>query len=133
MSNATESAIRAYFEAFNAHDAEGMIATLAENVVHDINEGGQEVGVDAFRKFKAHMDDCYSEQIADLVVMTNGSRGAAEFVVNGTYLRTDEGLPEATGQTYSIPCAAFFDVVDDKITRVTSYYNLRGWIAAISG
>lgn len=133
MSNPTEIAIRAYFEAFNAHDAEGMIATLAEDVVHDINEGGQEVGVDAFRKFKAHMDHCYSEQIADLVVMTNGTRGAAEFVVNGTYLRTDEGLPEATGQTYSIPCAAFFEVVEGKITRVTSYYNLRGWIAAIGG
>lgn len=130
----TDAAIRGYFDAFNAHDAAALLATLDENVVHDINEGGREVGIEAFRKFKAHMDDCYSEQIRKLVVMTNGCRGAAEFVVDGTYIKTDEGLPEATGQTYSIPCAAFFEVKDGKIVRVTSYYNnLRNWIQAVSG
>lgn len=128
----TEPLIQAYFDAFNRHDAEGMIATLAEDVVHDINEGGREVGKDAFRRFKTHMDDCYREQIVDLVIMTNGDRGAAEFTVNGEYLKKDGDLPEAKGQRYSIPCAAFFEVKGDKIVRVTSYYNLRGWTAAIS-
>lgn len=128
----TQSLIQAYFDAFNRHDAEAMLATLAEDVAHDINEGGREVGKDAFRRFKAHMDECYREQIVDLVIMTQGERGAAEFTVNGEYLKKDGDLPEANGQTYSIPCAAFFEVKGDKITRVTSYYNLRGWTAAIS-
>lgn len=128
----TETLIQSYFDAFNRHDAEGMLATLAEDVVHDINEGGREVGKDAFRRFKAHMDDCYREQIRDLVIMVNGARGAAEFTVEGEYLKRDGDLPEATGQRYSIPCAAFFEVRGDKIVRVTSYYNLRGWTAAIS-
>jgi steroid delta-isomerase-like uncharacterized protein len=128
----TESLIRAYFDAFNRHDAEGMLATLAEDVVHDINEGEREVGKDAFRRFKAHMDECYREQIVDLVVMTNGARGAAEFTVQGEYIKQDGDLPAATGQRYAIPCAAFFEVRDGQIVRVTSYYNLRGWIAAIS-
>lgn len=128
----TESLIRAYFDAFNRHDAEGMLATLADDVVHDINEGGTEVGKDAFRKFKAHMDDCYREQIKDLVVMVTGNRGAVEFTCEGEYLKTDGSLPDAHGQRYAIPAAAFFEVRDGKIGRVTSYYNLRGWIAAIS-
>lgn len=125
--------IRAYFDAFNQHDADGMLATLADDVAHDINEGGREVGKAAFRAFKAHMDDCYREQIRDLVIFENGTRGAAEFVVEGEYLKTDEGLPEATGQKYAIPCAAFFEEKDGKLVRVTSYYNLQGWIQAIGG
>lgn len=128
----TESLIRAYFDAFNRHDAEALLGTLSEDVIHDINEGGREVGKDAFRKFKAHMDDCYREQITDLCVMVNGNRGSVEFTCSGTYLKTDGGLVEATGQTYSIPAAAFFEVAEGKIARVTSYYNLREWIAAVS-
>jgi hypothetical protein len=38
----------------------------------------------------------------------DGTRAAAEFVVNGTYLATDEGLPEARGQTYVLPAGGFF-------------------------
>ncbi|MGV3618175.1 MAG: ketosteroid isomerase-related protein [Fimbriimonas sp.] len=128
----TESLVQAYFDAFNRHDAEGLLATLSEEVIHDINEGGREIGKDAFRAFKAHMDECYREQIRDLVIMTNGDRGAAEFTVEGEYIKTDGPLPEAKGQRYSIPCAAFFEVRDGKIVRVTSYYNLQGWTKAIS-
>lgn len=130
--NETERLIRAYFKAFNAGDPEALLATLDENVVHDINEGPSEVGREVFRRFKAHMDRCYRETIVDLVVMTSGERGAAEFTVDGAYVGTDAPLPEAHGQTYSIPAAAFFVVHAGKITRVTSYYNLQGWIAAIS-
>ncbi len=93
----TETLIRAYFDAFNRHDAEGLLATLSEDVAHDINEGGREVGKEAFRRFKAHMDRCYREQITDLVVMTNGSRGAAEFIVNGEYLTDRRGPSRGEG------------------------------------
>lgn len=128
----TEQLIRAYFDAFNAHDAEAMLATLSDDVIHVINEGPTEVGIDKFRAFKAHMDDCYREHISDLCVMVNGDRGAAEFTCSGTYLKTDGNLTPARGQTYAIPAAAFFEVKDGKITRVTSYYSLKGWLEAVS-
>lgn len=129
----TRGLIEAYFERFNGHDAEGMLGLLTEDVVHDINEGEREVGIEAFRAFKAHMDECYREQISDLVVMVNGNRGAAEFTCSGVYLKTDGGLPEANGQEYAIPAAAFFECRDGKIVRITSYYSLKGWTAAVSG
>jgi steroid delta-isomerase-like uncharacterized protein len=131
--NETERLIRAYFDAFNAHDSESRLVLLDENVRHDINEGGTEVGVEAFRRFIDHMAPRYREQVRDLVVMTAGGNGAAEFICEGEYVGTDEGLPEAKGQRYAIPAAAFFEVERGKITRVTSYYNLRGWIEAIGG
>lgn len=128
-----ESLIKGYFDAFNRHDLEGMLALLSDDVQHDINEGPTEYGIDAFRAFKTHMDRCYREQISELVVMVAGNRGATEFLCSGEYLQSDAGLPAANGQRYAIPAAAFFEVSSGKITRITSYYNLKGWIRAVGG
>lgn len=128
----TRELITAYFEAFNRHDAEGLLALLSNDVVHDINEGGTEVGIDKFRAFKAHMDECYREQIRDMVVMVEGDRGCCDFICDGTYIKTDGNLPAAKGQSYSIPGCAIFTCENGKITKIVSYYNLRNWIAAVS-
>lgn len=124
--------MRDYVEAFNRHDALGMIATLADDVVHEINEGETQVGAGQFRKFKAHMDECYREQLLEVVYFANGNRGAIEFICKGEYIKTDTGLPEATGQKYAIRAAAFFEESNGKLSRVTSYYSLKGWVEAIS-
>ena len=55
-------------------------------------------------------------------------RGAAEFTVNGEYLATDEGLPEAKGQKYVLPAGAF-EIRDGKVARISNYHNLNDWIA----
>lgn len=127
--------IRAYYDAFNRGDREAMLALLTDDVAHDINQGGRETGKEAFRRFLAHMDRCYRERLHDIVVMVSadGSRAAAEFVVEGTYLATDEGLPPAQGQTYRLPAGTFFAIQDGKIARVTTYYNLKDWIAQVGG
>lgn len=124
-----------YYAAFNARDWEGMLACLADDVAHDINQGGRQDGKDAFRAFLAHMERCYSETLDGIVVMArdDGTRGSAEFIVHGTYLSTDEGLPEATGQTYVLPAGAFFELSGSLISRVTVYYNLPDWERQVLG
>ena len=67
-----------------------------------------------------------------IFVSEDGARAAAEYVVNGTYLETDEGLPEANGQTYRLPAGSFFTLKDGKIARVTTYYNLADWVRQVS-
>ena len=131
----TTPLIERYYAAFNASDAQGMLALLTEDVRHDINEGETQTGVEAFRAFLARMDAHYREQAQDLVVMTSadGTRAAAEFMIHGEYLRTDAGLPEARGQRYVLPVGAFFDIRDGKIARVTNYYNLAEWTRQVSG
>jgi steroid delta-isomerase-like uncharacterized protein len=76
----------------------------------------------------------YREELKDMVVFANdeGNRAAAEFVVHGTYLKTDPGLPEAKGQRYVLPAGGFFDLRDGKIARITTFYNLNDWIAQVS-
>lgn len=132
---ATETLIRSYYAAFNAGDAEAMLALLTEDVAHDINQGARETGKAAFRSFLKRMDAHYREQLQDIVVLCEGSgqRAAAEFTVHGTYLATDAGLPEALGQTYVLPVGAFFELRDGLIARISNYYNLADWIAQVEG
>ena len=129
----TVALIRRYYDLFNAGDRPGLLALLDDAVVHDINHGVTEVGRDTFGAFLQRMDRSYAEQVEELVVMASddGTRAAAEFYIRGTYLATDEGLPEATGQTYWLRVGAFFDVKDGRILRVTNYYNLNDWLRQI--
>lgn len=134
MSQATVQLLQNYYEAFNAQDMDTFLSLLTDDVVHDINQGDREVGKDAFSVFMDRMNKNYKETIVDIVVMSNtaGDRAAVEFTVLGEYLATDEGLPEANGQTYKLPAGAFFDIRDGKVARVTNYYNLGDWIAQVS-
>jgi steroid delta-isomerase-like uncharacterized protein len=131
----TVALIERYYAAFNAGDWDAMLDCLSEDVAHDINQGKRESGKPAFRRFLAHMERCYREQLRDFVVMASddGRRGAAEFVVHGEYLATDEGLPAANGQRYVLPAGAFFEVACDRISRVSNYYNLPDWTRQVAG
>lgn len=126
--------ITRYFDAFNAGDIDGMLDCLSDDVAHHVNEGQIRRGKELFRAFCDHMSVTYKETLTDIVVFhaEGDTRAAAEFVVNGTYLKTDPGLPEAHGQTYKLPAGSFFDLQDGQITRVTTYYNLADWIAQVS-
>jgi steroid delta-isomerase-like uncharacterized protein len=130
-----EVLLRRYYGAFNAHDTAGMLACLADDVVHDVNQGERRKGKALFKEFMAHMDRCYREELRDIVILSSadGARAAAEFVVHGKYLATDEGLPPAQGQTYVLPAGAFFEVRNGLIVRVTTYYNLKDWMAQVVG
>ncbi|MBO3758648.1 ketosteroid isomerase-related protein [Ciceribacter sp. L1K22] len=127
--------IRAYYDAFNAKDMETFLSLLTDDVAHDINQGGRQTGKAEFATFMDHMNRCYNEVLTDIVIMASedGRRGAAEFIVNGEYLATDEGLPEANGQKYRLPAGAFFDIRDGKVARISNYYNLPDWIAQVGG
>ncbi len=132
--SAAIEAISTYYAAFNNKDWQGMLASLTDDIHHNVNEGGERGGKAKFSEFLAHMDDCYDETLTDMVVMAtaDGTRGSAEFIVNGTYKKTDGDLPEAKGQTYRLPAGAFMELVDGKIRRVTTYYNLAEWIRQVS-
>ena len=131
----TRTLIEAYYAAFNAADWDAMLALLDEDVAHDINQGGREIGREKFRWFLAQMARHYREELSDIAIMVDegGSRAAAEFTVRGTYLSTAEGLPVANGQGYSLPAGTFFEIDDGRISRVTTCYNLADWIAQVGG
>ena len=133
MKNTSQTLIENYYKAFNAGDMTRFFELLAEDVVHDINQGKTEVGKAAFIKFMDHMNKCYKEKAEDLIIMVSedGQQAAATFMIDGKYLNTDGNLPAATGQTYHLPVGSFFRIKDNKISQVTNYYNLNDWLAQI--
>lgn len=130
---ASEALVRRYYDAFNRGDHDGMLACLAEDVIHDVNQGERREGKERFRAFLARMAHHYREQLEGLTIMVSGdgSRAAAEFNVIGSYLVTETGLPDANGQRYALPAGAFFAIRDGRIARVTTYYNLTDWIMQV--
>lgn len=126
--------VKLYFDAFNAGDTDAMLDCLADDVAHHVNEGEVRIGKDRFAQFCAHMGRCYREELTDMVIFDalGGTRAAAEYIVNGTYLETDAGLPAARGQSYRLPAGSFFSLERGLITRVVTYYNLEDWTAQVS-
>jgi len=134
MPNTSSKLIQDYYDAFNVQDMPTFLALLTEDVIHDINQGARETGKQAFSDFMQRMNRHYRERLTDIVILTDetGSRAAAEFVVHGEYLSTDEGLPEAKGQKYVLPAGAFFEIREGRIARISNYYNLSDWIRQVS-
>ena len=124
--------VTSYYAAFNRGEWDAMCDHLTEDVAHDLNQGGRELGRATFRAFLDRMNRSYREQLRDIVVMAGpAGHAGAEYIVEGTYLATDAGLPPATGQRYTLPGGAFFTIRDGKIARVTNYYNLQDWLKQV--
>lgn len=123
-----------YYLCFNEKDWAGMLALLSNDIRHEVNQGETRVGLERYRAFLAHMDECYDERLEGLVFFTEptGRRVACEFTVHGMYKKTDGDLLPARGQQYVLPAGAFLEVEDGKISRVTTYYNLPLWIKLVS-
>ncbi len=128
------SIVREYFDAFNKGDVPGMLACLSDDVAHHVNEGQVREGKELFRTFCEHMNRCYREELTEIVIFEaeRGTRAAAEFIVNGTYLETDDGLPEANGQKYRLPAGSFFSLENGQLTREVTYYKLADWTRQVS-
>lgn len=135
MSQATITLLQNYYDAFNRQDMAAFLNMLTDDVIHDVNQGGREIGKEKFAVFMDRMNTHYKEQIVDISITTNeaGDRAAVEFTVLGEYLSTDEGLPEAAGQKYNLPAGAFFVIRDGKVARITNYYNLEDWVKQVAG
>jgi steroid delta-isomerase-like uncharacterized protein len=124
MDRATELVLR-YYSAFNRGDREAMLACLADDVAHDINQGVRETGIEPYRTFVESLQRSHRLQLRDLVVMANaeGTRASAEYIAHGEYVVDYPGMPPARGQRYVMPGGAFFSIRGERIVRFTNYYN----------
>jgi steroid delta-isomerase-like uncharacterized protein len=126
--------VEKYYEAFNQQNWDAMLALVHPNIAHEPNQGESRLGKEAFTVFMADMDRCYSEELKDIVLYSSSypDKIAASFMVHGIYKEGDEGFPEAKGQKYVLPAAAFLELRDGLISKVTTYYNLQQWIKLVS-
>ena len=126
--------VQNYYNAFNAKNWAAMLALVSPDIRHEPNQGEVRIGLEKFTEFLSMMDTSYEETLTDMVFFTepSGHRIAVEFTVSGRYKQGEPGFPEAHGQSYQLPAAAFVEVSDEKIIRVTTFYNLPLWISQVS-
>jgi steroid delta-isomerase-like uncharacterized protein len=130
----TNALVLRFCAAYNRADWAGMVDCLADDVVHDINQGEREAGKAAFRAYMEQHARSYREELRDVVVMSvdDGTRAAAEFSVHGVYQNAAPGLPAAQGQRYVLTAGVFFAINQGKIARFTPYYNQHDRMAQIA-
>jgi steroid delta-isomerase-like uncharacterized protein len=133
MPAAAHALLTRYFNALNERDSRACLQLLSDDVLLDINQGPREQGVQAFADYLQRMQRCFRETVDNLQIFTepNGQRAASEFTLSGEYLSTDDGLPDACGQSYQLAGASFFEIRDGKISRVSQHFNLPEWLAQV--
>ena len=126
--------VKQYYAHFNSQNWQGMLNLVSDDIQHFPNEGELRSGKALFTKFLESMDTAYEEQLSEMTFYTSDdeTKIAAQFTVSGIYKIAEEGFPEAHGQKYVLPAAAFLVVEDQQITSVTTYYNLQQWIKLVS-
>ncbi len=126
--------IKQYYQYFNSQNWKGMLSIVDDNILHEPNQSEPRIGIEKFKEFLQKMDECYEENLTNSIFYSEstGQKFACEFIVNGKYKKGEEGLPEAHGQSYTLPASAFLTVENGKISRVATNYNLEKWIELVS-
>lgn len=114
-----------YFDAWNAHDADAIVRTFADDGTYwdpttgEIPAGG--IRANARRLWEAFPD--LSFEIVSVAVAGPG-RVVAEWIMKGTNSGEFQGLP-ATGRTISLPGVDVIEIGTDGIKAVKGYFDTR--------
>jgi ketosteroid isomerase-like protein len=111
-----EELIQRYFDAFNQHDVEGVMACFHEHPVIIDPAGNRLEGRDMVRRHYEISFDRFPDGRCDLRLCTgNGGRGVAESLFRGT--RAQYGnVVEALG-------AEVMEIADGKIKEIRDYHQ----------
>jgi steroid delta-isomerase-like uncharacterized protein len=123
-SRAVEKTAREFFEAMGAHDPERMLEIWADDGVEDVVPAGRvfrgKKEISGFlRGFLGSSSDL--EVTLDRVI-ADDSRALVEWRFRGTFDGSFEGL-EPTGKKLDLRGVDILEIEDDKVTRVTAYYD----------
>lgn len=111
-----EQLIHRYFDAFNAHDIEGVMACFHEHPVLIAASGGKHEGREEVRRQYETEFALFPDGRCDLRMCTgNSGRGVAESFFHGTRPRYGK-VVEAIG-------AEVMEIVDGKIKEIRDYHQ----------
>lgn len=115
--------LKRLFVALNAGQPDAVQSCLTGDIVFDTFGGVREIGRERVRWAIAERGRFFREVMRDLVLMSedSGRRAAAEFTLRGVYQAEAPGLPAASGQAYSVPAGAFFDIEDNGLVARASF------------
>jgi len=113
---AEEQLIKRYFNAFNQHDIEGVVACFHDEAVLVGPNGKRLVGIAEVRRSYETEFALFPDAHCELRLCTgNSGRGVAESYFTGT--RSERTRVEAIG-------AEVIEIVDGKIKEIRDYHQL---------
>jgi steroid delta-isomerase-like uncharacterized protein len=125
----TEALVARFFSSLAVRDIAGTMDCLSEDIIHDTPYGKREIGWEPFERYIIHRMRCYRTEYDGLVILSDSSglRAAAEFVLKAEYIDDDELLgsdgPSASGQRVSLQAGMFFEVDENRITRLSAAFD----------
>lgn len=117
-------AANAYFEAWNARDADAIIASLAEaGTYQDPITRGPLSGA-ALKEYVESLWAAFPDLNFEIKSAAEAGDGriAAEWIMRGTNQGPFHGLPP-TGKSIQTPGADFIETANGKVTSVTGYFD----------
>ncbi len=133
MANDTEKMMMGYLAAMNAHDLDKMLTFFTDDAVYDctprgiVSKGKEEIKdffsntFTSFPDFKIEMKSGFNA----------GDRGAGEWVMSGTFAKSDTPAMPATGKKFSVRGAGITEFKGGKISRSTNYWNLASFLQQV--
>ncbi len=123
-----------FIEALNERDFQAISSVLDEDVALDTMLGQRTIGAEPLRMAIMSYFRHFDEQFSDIVVMHDafGQRVAVDATARGYYRQSFPGLPQASGQSYSIPSVFVFEIDGGLVTRLTHYRNIRVFEQALA-
>lgn len=126
--------IKTYFDALNRKDMDRYFSIMDANVIHDINQGESEQGLEKFKIFMEKSNASFDEKLNNIVIMVSddGKYGAATWMDHGVYVKDYPGFEvKAKKQNYTLSGGHFFEIRNGKLYRVTTYYNATDFMKQI--
>ncbi len=113
--------LKAFLDAFNAHDVDAIMSFFTDDVVFDMPRGpapggARLVGLEQVRAgIQSRFDGIPDIHYGDDRHFVCGSRGASEWTIRGT---------QANGEPIEVRGCDLFEFVDGKISRKDSFWKI---------
>jgi steroid delta-isomerase-like uncharacterized protein len=114
---------QAYFDAWNRHDAAGIVATFAEGGMYT-DPLAQGLSGEAIAAYAQGLWGAFPDLLFEIVGQTLVDDGqvAAQWLMKGTNTGPFQGLPPS-GRSVRLPGADFLTIAGDKIRSVQGYFD----------
>jgi steroid delta-isomerase-like uncharacterized protein len=124
MSNDARRIATEFFDAFGRRDADALMEMVSPDIVEDLPGVGVISGLEQERAFLTGLFASFPDLATEVTRITIDGRVAAiEWRRTGTFSGAPwQGLP-ATGRAFESVDAAFVEIDDGRVSKVTVYYE----------